>query len=227
MALEQATFIGQLVTSNPQATDTVAQADDHIRLIKTVLKTTFPNITGAVTATQEQLSSPIPTGLIAMWSGAINAVPAGWALCNGSNGTPDLRDRFVVGAGSTYAVGNTGGANSVTLTEAQLPSHTHVITGSTASSGSHTHSISDPGHTHLNNAVGLGNVDPTVNWAITSSPQYRNANDTQTGSATTGISINAAGAHTHTITASAASTGGGQSHENRPPYYALAYIMKS
>ena len=44
-----------------------------------------------------------------MWSGSIGAIPVGYYLCNGSNGTPDLRDRFVVGAGNTYAVGNTGG----------------------------------------------------------------------------------------------------------------------
>lgn len=225
MALEQATFINQLVTSNPQSTDTVAQADDHIRMIKAVLKTTFPNITGAVTATQDDLNTVIPTGLIAMWSGAINAIPSGWALCNGSNGTPDLRDRFVVGAGSTYAVGNTGGANSVTLTESQIPAHTHVITtsGSAATAGAHTHTLTDPGHAHsdvryqslLGGLSGGGS-----GWAGTT--------NVNTASATTGITMASAGDHTHviTVTATAASTGGGQSHENRPPYFALAYIMK-
>ena len=57
-------------------------------------------------------TNPIPAGGIIMWSGSIGAIPTGYYLCNGSNGTPDLRDRFVVGAGSTYAVGNTGGFTS-------------------------------------------------------------------------------------------------------------------
>jgi hypothetical protein len=53
--------------------------------------------------------TPIPSGSIIIWSGSIGSIPVGYYLCNGSNGTPDLRDKFVVGAGSTYAVGNTGG----------------------------------------------------------------------------------------------------------------------
>ena len=56
------------------------------------------------------LKAAVPAGLIAAWSGAASAVPAGWALCDGSNGTPDLRGRFLVGAGGDYAVGDTGGA---------------------------------------------------------------------------------------------------------------------
>lgn len=67
----------------------------------------------------------LPAGSIIMWAGAVETVPTGWQLCNGTNGTPDLRDRFVVGAGNTYAVGNTGGAAQVTLTTDQLPAHTH------------------------------------------------------------------------------------------------------
>ena len=61
-------------------------------------------------------TSSIPAGIITMWSGAINAIPDGWALCNGENGTPDLRDRFIVGAGNDYVVGGTGGSSEVTLT---------------------------------------------------------------------------------------------------------------
>ena len=53
--------------------------------------------------------TPIPAGCIIMWSGSIGSIPSGYYLCNGQNGTPDLRDNFVVGSGNTYAVGNTGG----------------------------------------------------------------------------------------------------------------------
>jgi microcystin-dependent protein len=220
MALETASFINQLNAANPQSTDSVSQADDHIRLIKSAIKATFPNITGAVTRTQAELNQPVPVGFIGMWSGSIVSIPTGWALCDGTNGTPDLRDRFIVGAGSTYSVGNTGGSASVALTVAQLPSHTHSITASTGSAGAHTHTITDPGHTHgyVNNTSGASGTGGTAATSLQNST---------TDSSTTGISINSDGAHTHTVTATAANTGSGQAHENRPPYFALAYIMKT
>jgi microcystin-dependent protein len=115
------------------------------------------------------LVNGVPSGSIIMWSGSIASIPSGWLLCNGSSGTPDLRDRFVVGAGTTYAVGATGGATSVTLATTNLPSHTHSIsatgTTSTESQGhthtfsgttsgqsathSHSASVSDPTHEHF------------------------------------------------------------------------------
>jgi hypothetical protein len=73
----------------------------------------------------------IPTGIISMWSGSIASIPSGWFLCDGANGTPDLRNRFIVGAGSTYAVAATGGT-----ADAVVVSHTH------------TANVSDPGHKH-------------------------------------------------------------------------------
>lgn len=130
-----------------------------------------------------------------MWSGAVNAIPTGWRLCNGQNGTPDLRNRFIVGAGSTYSVGNTGGSASVTLTSNQIPSHTHTCSSET-----------------ISNSFSKGNT--SINAQATH-PVF--AQGTFSSSAT--ISM---GSHTHTI----GNTGGGSSHENRPPYYALAYIMK-
>jgi microcystin-dependent protein len=223
MALESAQYISQLNVSNPLSTDTVSQADDHLRLIKNALKNTFPNLDAPVTATPAQLNAPVPVGLIAMWSGAIGAVPSGWLLCNGSNGTPDLRDRFIVGAGSTYAIGNTGGSATVTLNESQLPNHTHVISATSGAAGAHSHSINDPGHSHGMGRV-IGNSGPLQ---FNPGAGVGDRNPTSTDSATTGISINGVNDHTHSISASAATTGGGQAHENRPPYFALAYIMKA
>lgn len=224
MPLESASFISQLNVANPASTDTVSQADDHLRLIKSVLKTTFPNIDAPVTATPAQLNNPVPVGFIGMWSGAINAVPTGWRLCDGTNGTPDLRDRFIVGAGSTYAIGNTGGSATVTLNESQIPGHTHVISATTASAGAHTHTatITDPGHTHTALQPITGSTSAS-GGGLTGQGSTRD-----TSSSTTGISvsISSAGDHTHSVSASAATTGGGQAHENRPPYFALAYIMK-
>jgi microcystin-dependent protein len=219
MALENATYIDGLVATNPLSTDTVSQADDHLRLIKQVLKNTFPNLTGPVTATQTTINVPVPSGLIAMWSGLISAIPSGWYLCDGTNGTPNLRDRFIVGAGSTYAVGATGGAASVTLDSTQMPAHSHTITATAASAGDHTHGVYDPGHVHSYTTVGgVGTIAGGLGVSLTGAA---------TSAALTGISLASAGTHTHTISASASTTGGGLAHENRPPYFALAYIMKA
>ena len=124
------------------------------------------------------------TGMIILWSGAADAIPTGFVLCDGNNSTPNLSGRFVVGysaSNSDYDVNDTGGAESVTLTLSQIPSHTHSYVG-------HTY----PGSGPEQNQSG-GPEDRTS----------FNVNKT-TGSA-----------------------GSGSSHENRPPYYALCYIMKT
>lgn len=218
MALESAQFISQLNTANPTSTDAVSQADDHLRLIKAVLQNTFPNLNGPVTATPALLNAPIPSGVICMWSGSIATIPTGWVLCNGSNGTPDLRNRFIVGAGSTYTQGNTGGSATQTLAVDNLPAHTH--TGTTDSNGAHTHTITDPGHTHTYTAYGSGSSGSQY-----FTPASQGTFTTNTGTSSTGITISAATAHTHTFTTS--SVGSGAAFSILPPYYALAYIMKT
>lgn len=75
-----------------------------------VLIATYDNLYGIPSTTAA--GTTVPTGGIIMWSGSIGSIPAGYVLCNGSNGTPDLRDRFVVGSGNSYAVGNNGGFTS-------------------------------------------------------------------------------------------------------------------
>jgi len=93
---------------------------------------TTVSASGAITASGGFTGGGIiPSGGIIMWSGSIASIPAGWYLCDGANGTPDLRNRFVVGAGSTYAVAATGGSN-----DAIVVSHTHTAT------------VTDPGHHH-------------------------------------------------------------------------------
>lgn len=185
----------------------------------------------------------VPTGMIAMWSGSIANIPAGWALCNGTNGTPNLQNRFVVGAGDTYAVGTIGGVNAVTLDETQIPSHTHTIgangghshTASTNTTGSHSHSGStnttgNHRHYQLGNGTGRGGVGTNNKDMVL----YNGGNTGYAGNHSHSLSINSGGSHSHTVTVnsvgdhthSITSTGGGLSHENRPPYYALAYIMK-
>ena len=145
---------------------------------------TGATVTGTLTATAFSGAGIIPAGGIIIWSGASNAIPTGWLLCDGSNSTPDLRGRFVVGhhpSNGDYDVGDTGGAESVTLTTAQIPSHNHSIQIRT----------------------GIDDNNFSFNQGFSS-----DRNDS-------GGTFNSN------------NTGGGQSHENRPPYYALCYIMKS
>lgn len=152
----------------------------------------------------------MPSGGIIMWSGSTASIPSGWFLCNGSNGTPDLRDRFVVGAGSSYGVGATGGANSVSLSTSQIPSHSHTFNGTTNTVGAHDHGY----------LIGQFFVPVPNQGTIT----YGYLDNTPNGSSRA-TSLN--GSHAHSISGTTSSTGSGSLHENRPPYYALAYIMKS
>jgi microcystin-dependent protein len=176
-----------------------------------VTSTEFGYLDGVTSAIQTQITSSLfPAGGIILWSGSTASIPSGWVLCNGSNSTPDLRDRFVVGAGSSYAVNATGGASSVTLATSQIPAHNH-----SASSSSST-TINDSGHSHSISAVRPSESGNTISTSTGST-----AVTASTNSATTGIT-----ASTSTST-SIGNTGGGGSHENRPPYYALAYIMKT
>jgi hypothetical protein len=142
-----------------------------------------------------------PAGGIILWSGSVASIPSGWALCNGSNGTPDLRNRFVVGAGSTYAVDATGGS-----ADAIVVSHTHAATSTSTSV------VTDPGHSHTFSSNTTPGPDPLIGNVAGS------LHDTNT--ATTGITV------ATTTTTTNASTGSSGTNANLPPYYALAYIMK-
>lgn len=133
--------------------------------------------------------SGIPSGCILMWSGSIDTIPNGWKLCDGSNDTPDLRNRFIVGAGESYSPGDTGGSNTVALTISQIPSHSH--------SGSATVTIPE-----------LAN---TGEWKVKG---YLTGHGTSIASSSVSGNI------------TTNNNGGGLSHENRPPYYALCFIMK-
>jgi len=139
------------------------------------------------------------SGMIMLWSGSTGTIPSGWALCDGTSGTPDLRDRFVVGAGSTYAVDATGGsADAITV--------------------SHTHTLTDSGHTHGAGSYQINTggdaAQNSTNGAVFRSTIQTSTSVTGTSaSATTGISI--------------ASAGSSGTNANLPPYYALAYIMKT
>jgi hypothetical protein len=100
-------------------------------------------------------NAQVPSGLIAMWSGTVASVPTGWALCDGTSGTPNLVGKFIRGASgdspSPVVVGTSGGANTVSLSENNLAQHNHSgNSGNQSSSHSHefTSGNNSAGHTH-------------------------------------------------------------------------------
>lgn len=160
---------------------------------------TYDNLYGII-GTAPTPATPTPAGVIVLWSGSIGSIPAGWVLCNGSNGTPDLRNRFIVGAGSTYAVDATGGS-----ADAIVVSHTHTATSV----------VTDPGHTHT---ISSGFYSGGASQAGGDIGDNRWTADAGTSdSNTTGITV-------ATTNASAGTSG---TNANLPPYYALCYIMKT
>jgi len=194
------TVNGTIPNSNPIILDSAGRSPNEIWMqtgysYKFILQTS----TGITLQTLDNLypilqnasgsGATIPAGLIAIWSGSTGSIPAGWTLCNGTNGTPDLRNSFIIGAGSTYAVGQTGGsADAIVVT--------------------HTHTITDPGHLHNTTSSGSGTL---LNAAASGAT---GASTSTTATAITGI----------TATNSAGTSG---TNANLPPYYALAFIMKT
>ena len=158
------------------------------------------------------ITNAVPSGLISMWSGTIASIPSGWYLCNGSNGTPDLRNKFIVGADADVtSIAKTTITGTATVTggtkDAIVVSHTHTATSS----------VTDTGHSHVN-PVGIYAINGSggTNLAYGGSGAQAGLN-ISTNSATTGISV-------ATTVASAGSDG---TNQNLPPYYALAFIMKA
>jgi microcystin-dependent protein len=153
--------------------------------------------TGQVTIPDIISGSFVPIGGIVMWSGGV--LPANWRICDGTAGTPDLRDRFIIGAG-TFASGTSGGSTSITTLN--LPSHNHSIT--------------DPGHSHNVVLTGMfnngdnGSAIVYAGQSLTGTAGNRQSDPNAAQTNTTGIIVN--------------NTGGGIAYYQ--PYYALAYIIR-
>jgi len=199
---------GTIANSNPIVLDSSGRPPNEVWLTygffyKFVVKTsagvtlgTYDNIYGIIGVANTSTGTTIPTGMISLWYGSIGSVPVGWYLCDGTNGTPDLRDKFVVGAGSTYSVAATGGS-----TDAIVVSHTHTAT------------VTDPGHNHNFNYA-------AYSWGIQGGASTVIANRDGGGAGTTTTA-------TTGVTVTNASAGTSGTNANLPPYYALAYVMKS
>lgn len=345
MPLEPATYLSDLVVTNPIATDPISQADDHIRLLKNALKTTFPSIDGAVTGTPAQLNQAaaqnatagslevaangstggqlvldgpagagsvilsntatsgqggsltvtsfdhtnttpttlltldasgnatfagfltaalikqlglalLPTGVIVKWSGLATAVPGGYHLCDGSSGTPDLRDKFVIGAGLTFAPSQTGGAAAVSTSTATAGAHSHggatvassplAMSGSTDVQGAHSHGGATAAHalsaaelaphSHTVTAGFSSGGGSAFSFGVASITGPVGTDSAGSGAGHThGVSVD--GNHSHTVAVSnvpahahAINSDGTHDHAftvaTMPPYYALAFIMK-
>jgi hypothetical protein len=132
-----------------------------------VVINTYDNIAGILTQIPTT-TTVLPTGCIIVWSGSQGSIPTGFVLCNGSNSTPDLRDKFVIGAGNSYTVGQTGGSADAIVV-------------------SHTHTVTDPGHLHNTTSTGSGTL---LNAAASGTT---GASTSTTATATTGITLVSAG----------------------------------
>jgi len=182
----------------------------------------------------------IPAGLISMWSG--QDLPDGWALCDGRNNTPDLRNKFIMGASDKSQIGRTGGEKEVKIATNQMPRHSHGV--SIEKGGRHSHKMSrTKNHTHAFNNYYFIESDSTDDGRSGNAYGYE--------SIATGIGSHShdkdnkrvfykvsttegAGSHDHFLSDSAEhlhnvtvhEAGENRAHENRPPFYALAFIIK-
>ena len=138
-------------------------------------------------------------GMILLWYGNTGNIPSGFVLCDGNNNTPDLRDRFVIGAGNNFSAGNTGGNNSITLQETNLPSHQHFVVSNDLGGANRTGS-NVSANNQVRKGTGAGNIFETYNLA------------------STGSGANAG---------RSSSVGSGTPFDNKPSYHALCYIMKT
>ena len=153
------------------------------------------------------------SGAIVMWEGNIAFIPSGWALCNGQNGTPNLLDKFIVGSGEDYNAGDVGGSDSLSLRTEQLPAHSHTM----ETAGDHYHGIQFSYYKELKRNTGsITNFTPRdfdgINGSCGPDGKFQCMS----------YNTSSSGTHVHTLS----NTGSGIAIDNRPQYYALAFLMK-
>ncbi|MEX3840264.1 hypothetical protein [Paraburkholderia sp. BR10882] len=195
-------------------------------------------------ATIGQLRNYLPVGAIMLYSGTAASIPtmwgASWALCNGQNGTPNLMDRFVIGAGGSYSPGATGGTTTYVLSVANMPTHSHGVNDPGHAHGvadpGHSHGVADPGHAH-NPAVMLGAAGKA--YLGNGTNEFSGGGATSFGNGGTGFPTNVSGTGIGIYGSSTgigiygsgtgislSNAGSGAAFSVIPPYYALCYVMK-
>jgi len=182
-------------------------------------------------------SGPVPKGGIILWSGALGSIPAGYSLCDGSNGTPDLSGRFVLSPGSrsnsianddlntgsdgsmSFSTYDVGGFDAIEIAVSEMPAHLHAYTSSISPKHSHVTVCSEGGDF----TTGANYIERYKGYGDNDSYSLKGPVGNTPGSYTHITSRS--GAHTHTLL-SKGDAGGNQPHTNLPPYYVLAFIMK-
>lgn len=181
--------------------------------------------------TNTAINAIAPVGMIVMWNSSASAIPSRFQLCDGTNGTPDLRNKFIVGAGQTYANGSTGGTTTNTISTAQLPVHSHGVIDPGHAHGvgdpGHSHGVNDPSHSHVVQRDITGGSEENV---IAGGFGFNNTYQTVSEQSNTGISIQGSGVGIGIFASgtgiSIQNTGSGSSVNNLPPYFALCYIQR-
>jgi microcystin-dependent protein len=132
----------------------------------------------------------MPHGAVVMWYGMVSAIPSGWVLCDGTNGTPDMRGRFPRGAPtSTSTSGAKGGADSLTLKIENMPAHTHTFTGTP-----HTHTFTGTSHTHTFTGLSHSHI---IGSHSHSQPTHTHSIGSHTH--TVSMTAGSAGSHSHSL----------------------------
>ncbi|WP_244140916.1 hypothetical protein [Burkholderia vietnamiensis] len=205
--------------------------------------TILANFIAAIESMISAATAPAP-GDIKIWAGAVADIPTrfgpGWYLANGANGTINLTDKFIVGAGNTYAVGAAGGNASVTIDVAHMPSHSHATMENPHSHGTtenpHSHGTTENPHSHAN-GVYTRLLRPPYVGSMTGSDTDGSGSEQSVGahdsadivSSVTGLTVNSASTGIRVNSASTGisvgNTGGGQAIDIRPPYYALCFVQ--
>lgn len=216
-------FVGGAIQATVVVIETAVSGEFEDGLVKPIYYTryaTFGAGVGAVNWADFVRAYPLTSALfvdeVRMYSGEIADIPWGWYLMDGTNGTRDIRDKFPIPynpANVDYnTIGKIGGLKEVTLLATQLPEHTH--TGTTNSGGIHNHDVKDgQGGDNTNSVLGNGGASPNLSGQDSARAWVSGAN-----------LIKDSASHTHGFTTDA-NIGGGQAHENRPPFVALGFIQ--
>ena len=195
--------------------DTLDESDNHHRITKVAVKGSFPNLgQAAVTLTAAQINalqnSTNPVGAIIMYNASFSAIPSGWQLCDGTNGTPNMADKFVYGTNTEGSLEGTGGsANAVNVSHNHTANHDHPAATST-SAGGHSHTVAY--------TTGTGSSGTTI-FGSNAAPD----NSSKTTSTVA--------AHTHStnipnMAVTTSTDGVSGTNANIPPYVKLAYIQR-